>query len=315
MYQSIDDEFEDYEDASRAEFILPLLLGAAGLAVIGTLVWLGSPGSPAGSGDPVISPPDVTRSYRQAIAETDPALRRARLTDFVNQNPESGRSSAARAQLAVLESAEASDWEATVSAVYDARAETEGRSAAVDAFEARWGGYLGGRDEEIAALRLQIEQLAGEAPRDARPDRSLPDGPSPIPRNVPADSLAGGPVTAPPIVTPAPAAPIVIAQPAPRAAAPVVTPVRVRRNVTPRYPRAAQRRKINAVVTMRLDINAKGRVELAEVVNVEAERYAEDFVKASERAAMRTRFHPKTVDGEPVEAEGVLKRYRFEASR
>ncbi len=315
MYQSIDDDHEDYEEASRAGVILPVLLGAVGLAVIGTLVWLGSPGQPAGSGDPVVSAPNVTRAYRQAIAETDPALRRARLTDFVNQNPESDRAAVARAQLSVLDAAESADWEATVAAVYDAASDTPTRSAAVDAFEARWGGYLGGRDAEIGALRLQIEQLAGDAPRETRPDRSLPDQPSPFPSTVPSDTLLGGPASAPPSIAPAPA-PVVIAQPAPPSrTAPVITPVRVRRNVTPRYPRAAQRRRINAVVTLRLDIDEKGRVDLAEVVDVEAERYAEEFVKASERAAMRTRFHPKTVDGEPVEAIGVLKRYRFEAGR
>ena len=315
MYQSIDDDFDEREERAGGGAVLPVLLGAVGLALVGTLVWLGSPGRDAGPGDPVVQAPDVTRAYRQAIAETRPALRRARLTDFVNQNPKSDRAAAARAQLAVLDATEARDWERAVEAVYSAEADTEARTAALDGFERRWGGYLGGRDADIAALREEIAQMAGDAPRAERPDRSLPDAPSPIPQTVPSDRLAGGPVVRAPIVAvPAPP-PAVEPAPAPVRAASVVTPVRVRRNVTPRYPRSAQRRKIDAIVTLRLDIDARGRVSLAELVDVEADRYAEDFVKASERAAMRTRFHPKTVDGEPVAAEGVLKRYRFESRR
>ena len=87
----------------------------------------------------------------------------------------------------------------------------------------------------------------------------------------------------------------------------------IRRNVTPRYPRKAMRRKIDGLVVLNLNIDEKGRVALTELVEVKAERYGKDFVKAAERAALRTRFNPKMVGGRPTAATGIVKRYRFEA--
>ncbi|XLW30440.1 energy transducer TonB [Litorimonas sp. RW-G-Af-16] len=87
---------------------------------------------------------------------------------------------------------------------------------------------------------------------------------------------------------------------------------RVRKNSTPRYPRSAYRRNISGVVTLSLNIDADGDVAMTELVSVQAERYEKDFVKAAERAARKTRFYPKTINGEKVPARGILKRYRFE---
>ena len=72
------------------------------------------------------------------------------------------------------------------------------------------------------------------------------------------------------------------------------------------------RRKVKAIVTLKLNIDEKGKVAMTELVNVQTSRYAKDFVKAAERAAMSTRFHPKTVNGVPRAATGIVKRYRFE---
>ncbi|MGB6230931.1 MAG: TonB family protein, partial [Litorimonas sp.] len=75
----------------------------------------------------------------------------------------------------------------------------------------------------------------------------------------------------------------------------------------------ALRRGVEASVILSLNIDADGRVAMTEVLSVQADRYADDFVKAAERAALRTRFQPKTVGGRPVPASGVRKRYRFES--
>jgi len=72
------------------------------------------------------------------------------------------------------------------------------------------------------------------------------------------------------------------------------------------------RANIEAVVTLKLNIDATGKVAMTELVNVEARKYRKSFIKAAERAALRTRFHPKTVGGKPEAAMGVLKRYRFQ---
>ena len=312
VYQSIDQEPEVEEPRGGLRAALPWAVGALAILGVFAAVFAFSPGPPAQSGDPLQPEPEARAAYLRAIAESDPALRRARLRDFLNQNPQDPRSAAAQAQLYVLDQAEATAWQDTVSAAYAPGATPEERRAAVEAFQAKWGRYLGGRDEDASALLAQIDGLEATEPK---PDRSLPEQPSPFPKNVPADRLAGGPVIARP-------PPPVIARPQPTAPRPTqparvaeVTPPRVRRNVTPRYPRRAQRRGVDGIVTLALDIDERGRVALAEVISVEAERYADEFARAAERAAMRTRFHPKTVNGEPVESIGVRKRYRFESSQ
>jgi TonB family protein len=94
----------------------------------------------------------------------------------------------------------------------------------------------------------------------------------------------------------------------------VIVQPKIRRNVSPNYPRSARRRNIGAIVTVEMDINTEGRVESVETVTIETERYAKDFRRAAERAAKRTRFHPKTVNGQPVPAFGVRKRYIFRSN-
>ena len=309
MYQSIDDEPE-VEDARQLPR-WPVLLGVIILAVAFATAYLRMMGEPAQPGEPLQPEPEARAAYLQAIGEPDAALRRARLTDFLNQNPENPRAGAAQAQLYVLDAAEARAWQRAVSSAYDPTLSVDEKRAAVEAFRERWGRYLGGRDAEVDALLAQIDGTEVETAE--RPDRSLPSGPSPFAADVPSDRLVGGPViaTAPPLYVPPPAP----ARPSAPARVAQVVPPRVRRDATPRYPRRAQRRGVSGVVTLALNIDERGRVAMAEVVDVQAERYADDFVRAAERAAMRTRFHPKTVDGEPVAAVGVRKRYRFEGRR
>ena len=91
----------------------------------------------------------------------------------------------------------------------------------------------------------------------------------------------------------------------------IITPPSVRKNVSPSYPRSAKKRKIGAIVTISMDIDERGRVDDAELVEIEADRYQKDFARAAIRAAKRTRFHPKTVNGKPVPARDVRKRYIF----
>ena len=309
MYQSIDEEPAREDDGRTTAWLRwPVVLAVLAAALVFAVVYATSPGQPAERGEPLQAEPGARAAYLQAISEPDTALRRARLRDFVNQNPEDTHAPAAQAQLYVLDRAEGQAWQDTVAAAYAPGASPEERRAAVSAFQNRWGRYLGGREAEVEALLAEIEGLPETA---EEPDRALPRGPSPFPDSVPTDQLAGGPVVRPPVV---------ITRPAPNPAPPPsrvaeVTPPRVRRDVTPRYPRRAQRRGISGVVTLALNIDSDGRVAMTEVLDVQAERYADDFVRAAERAAMRTRFHPKTVDGEPTEAVGVRKRYRFQSRR
>jgi len=62
-----------------------------------------------------------------------------------------------------------------------------------------------------------------------------------------------------------------------------------------------------------MNIDEKGKVDSVDIVDVQAERYQKDFSRAAERAAKRTRFNPKTINGKAVPAKDVRKRYIFRA--
>ena len=68
------------------------------------------------------------------------------------------------------------------------------------------------------------------------------------------------------------------------------------------------------MVVVEMNIDDEGRVAFTDIVSIDAQRYARDFAKAAERAAKRTRFNPKTVNGKAVAAVGVRKRYIFRPS-
>lgn len=247
-------------------------------------------------------------AYLKAIAEPRAALRRARLQDFLQSYNSSPRKAAAHAQLDLLGAYEVRDWNYITRIAYeDSLSHTE-RLNALEAYGQRWGGnLLGGRTQDIEDLRVKILGLPDNTPR---PDRRLVPGKSPIPSTVPGDKLAGEPnrftqfarpravMPAPPRVTPRPRQNIV--------------PPKARRNVTPRYPRKALRKNIGALVVLNLSIDANGRVQLTELVEVQAQNYQKDFIKAAERAALRTRFNPQTVNGNAVPVSGIQKRYRFQ---
>jgi len=139
--------------------------------------------------------------------------------------------------------------------------------------------------------------------------RSLYDERATLSDEIPADVLAGAPpqkiVRAPVKAPPPPPPPVEIEKD-------VVVQPSVRRNVSPNYPRSARRRNIGAIVTVTMDIDERGRVSFVETVSVDAERYVKDFRRAAERAAKRTRFNPKTINGKPVPARNIRKRYIFQ---
>lgn len=306
MYQSIDDPQDELDALERGDKRLVIwLLAGICLALIFAIVYWTSPG-------PAADPPDDSLiraeqvTYRKAISETAAPMRRARLQDFITTYPESQYMHAVEAQLDVINGHESEDWIEVTAIIYSRKNSRNDKIAALDRYEAQWGGsLLGGRDTEIQELRAEIMKTA-EAPK--KPSRKLPDLKSPIPKTIPDTRLAGGPesIAPPPIFQP------VEPDPAPVKVVELnIVQPKVRRPYTPRYPRKAMRRKVAAVVTLKLNIDEDGKVAMTELISVEAKRYEKDFIKAAERAAIRTRFHPKTVDGKPQAATGILKTYRF----
>jgi len=280
VYQSIDDPQDELDALERGDKRLFIwLVAALCLALIFAIVYWTSSGSPT-----TTAQNDNLRAeqatYRKAISEI----------------------------AAVINAHETRTWTEVTDIIFAPKTPREDKIVTLDNFEAEWGGaLLGGRDAEIRDLRKEILQTDDDP---KTPSRKLTDLKSPIPKTVPDTMLAGGPrpVTPPPtIVRPIPPAPA----PERVVELDVVQP-KVRRNVTPRYPRKAMRRKVKAIVTLKLNIDEKGKVAMTELVDVQASRYEKSFIKAAERAAMRTRFHPKTVGGVPQAAIGVVKRYRFE---
>ena len=305
MYQSVDDPEEREQEVSaeraraRRRLWVWLAIGAALLALAAVFS--------VNRQSPLPETETATRaeraSYHTAISETEIDLRRARLRDFETTYPKSELLPAVRAQLSVLDAHETKAWAALTDVMFEPSAERLTKLGAIQVYEQQWGSsYLGGRDSDIRALREELE-----LDPEPIPDRELTGGKSPIPITVPDNVMVGGPRRAPP---PAPVRP-----PAPvqkRAVnTPVITAPKITRNVTPRYPRRAQRRGINAVVELSLSIDAEGEVQMVEVLRVEAERYKKQFVKAAERAALKTRYSPQTVGGRAVPAQGIKKRYVF----
>ena len=305
------DEQEDEEQAPRPRFsVLPFIIGTILAALVFFVVWLMSPGKQIAPGRTVETP--ASRSaYLKALAEPEPAVRRARLMDYQRVHPDTDRSDAIAVQLDIINTAELRDWDALIQTVYDDRLPLKDKAAALTNYETLWNGrLLGGRSEELEELRPLVDTTQ---PAEDFPDRSLEPGESPISEDIPADILAGAPprmaVTTPIPEPQQPKAPPVVVAPKD-----VIVQPSVRRNSSPNYPRSAKRRNIGAIVVVEMNIDEKGKVKSVDAIDVQAERYEKDFRKAAERAAKRTRFNPKTINGQAVPAIGVRKRYIFRAN-
>lgn len=253
--------------------------------------------------DPAVAAAEQA-AFQTAMSESDPALKRARLMDYMSSYPESENILTVRSQLQELDGAEQSDWAALSYVVYDMTASQDKKLAAIDAYVAAWNpALLGGREAAVAQLRAKIE-------RDADiPDRDIEIDPDAFPEGGDRDTMAGADFDRYETYIP------------PSALRPdgrdldvddVIRAPRLRRNAKPRYPRRALRNDVEGVVVLELFIDDRGRVEMTELVSVNAPRYKKDFVKAAERAALRLRFHPRTINGERVPTQGVEKRFRFE---
>jgi len=308
VYQSIDDPQEDLDALERGDKRVAIwVVSAICIAIIfGLVYWINTGSSSTPPESDIIRAEQAT--YRKAISELEAPMRRARLQDFMTTYPESQYLQSVEVQLDVINAHEAKQWNKVTDILFAPKISQEEKLIALDNFEVEWGGaLLGGRDDEIKQLRADIQQIKSTADT---PSRKLKNLKSPIPQTVPDRTLAGGPRPIAP--TPSVIRPV---QPAPDSDKVVklnIVQPKIRRSVTPRYPRKAMRRKVEAIVVLSLNVDEKGKVAMTELVSVRADRYQKDFIKAAERAAMRTRFHPKTINGQPRAASGIVKRYRFE---
>ncbi|MCC5797058.1 MAG: energy transducer TonB [Methylophaga sp.] len=133
-------------------------------------------------------------------------------------------------------------------------------------------------------------------PSAAAPDVTPPNVPSPqlnVPRiDVPL-SIAGGPYLGDFMAAPAPAA-----TPGPAIEPSMDDEVVPLVRIPPNYPRTAQRRGIEGVVTVEFTITRDGSVRDPVVVRATPENI---FDREALNAIARWKFRPKVVDGQPVE--------------
>lgn len=130
------------------------------------------------------------------------------------------------------------------------------------------------------------------APKMTQPDVQQPKMDMPridVPLNIAGQPYLGD-FSAEPAPAPSPAP----AQPGPQMDDEVVPLVRI----PPNYPRVAQRRGIEGVVTVAFTITRDGQVKDPVVVSANPENV---FDNAAMTAILKWKFKPKVVDGEPVE--------------
>lgn len=175
----------------------------------------------------------------------------------------------------------------------------------------------------VMHILVEVSEAAGTDPGDRRPlviGRTVIETPTSIDDVQPPERLPP-PVDPPPLVPPAepngdgetigipttagtPAGPVFergVFGPADSALINIIT-------AHPDYPPVAARKGLEGQVIVQFDVTELGTVENAVVV----ETTSTLFNKAAVRAAYRSRYKPKTVDGVPQRTHGLRKLFRFE---
>ena len=236
-------------------------------------------------------------AYQDILRETHTGVRLARWQDFIETAPESGYKQAARLHASVLKAHEKTAWAQYSEHIYTVRANAEVTAKARLQYVANWGSLI------------RAEQLFVKENEDASKALSFKTAKSIYMQGEKMDALIGAPSIR------------VKARKTYRRPPTLQKPkqvnafqeVRIKTARKPNYPRSAKRRGISAEVVLSLNIDDRGRVKITKLVSVKAKRYRGDFVRAAKRAARRSRFHPKMVDGVPVTSSNYQRTYRFVA--
>ncbi|WP_026147958.1 energy transducer TonB [Robiginitomaculum antarcticum] len=258
------------------------------------------------------------RTAAQVYADSDivpvPALRLRALRNFIRAYPGSSEAGRAQSDIDALEQNEEQDFAALTEQYYDLRLTPLQKEQTLSLYTAQWG-YDGRYAQKLAAMHEKLGLIQIETQNDETvqpPITPLLSGQTDDSADMTAASpaaesayrssgnLAGG--QRPGL--------IVHNQPL-RVHNVSIIEAKVRRDATPRYPRNAQSRGVEAVVTISMDIDSEGRVQEARVIKPASGRYSREFSRAATSAARRMRFQPKQIDGEPVPTIGYTRTYRF----
>lgn len=255
----------------------------------------------SGRAKKLVFKPDTPRqTYIKILGETHTGLRLARLQDFAEnyaQNDDTGRARTARD---VLSGHEQRAWASLTQTLYNLRNTDTQNTEALAAYKSTWG--IWNRQSDIPAL-LQATGVViissadmHYAPNARRSRFAKGNGEAMLAGEIPpydlqasnADNLEGQSKYN-------------------------VQNARMRFSKRPKYPRNARRKGIEAAVTLSLFIDERGNVARTEIVSIDAEKYRNSFARASKKAAMASKFHPKTVGGKPVATSNYLRQYLFTA--
>ncbi len=316
MYQSVDDNDEaahkPEEKPGRAKLASILLIGIALIALIAFFL----PKEAPIESEDVESGEEIYSVYTRALSEPLPALRRARLLDFVGNYPEHDRVDAAKAQLAVIQKSDDEAWLSLQEIIYDPKQSRPMKLAALDLYDELWSSILlGGREQEVLDLRARLEsdkplfEETIETPENELVKEDFTPEPDVFDSSIDSTQLAGGAPVFEPIRRPAPPSTAVVTE---RPNTAVIVPARIRKDRKPSYPSRASRRGVEAEIVLLLNVDDEGEVQMTEVLSARAPRYRRDFIRAAERAALRTKYYPKTVNGRPVASTGIIKKYVFQ---
>lgn len=233
------------------------------------------------------------------------SIRLRALRNFTAAYPDSAYSERALESIEALSADEYQGWLTLSDVFYDAQADKEAKQEALESFAGEWDG--GTYQEQLQTMRLQLEQTPAKR-RTLNTERALAGRQEAEVEAAPVrvDDLAGA---APTVEIYQPAAVLPAAPPKPKI---VIVDAQIERDRKPRYPSRALARGVEASVTVSMDINDEGRVKDARIIQAATGRYAREFGISALRAAKRTRFTPKTIDGVPAPTNGYTRKYTFE---
>lgn len=228
--------------------------------------------------------------YQRILGETHPGIRLARLADFLKYTPDSADANSARLQHDILQMHEQRAWADLSETIYALEASVEDKTRAKDTYIENWSTLT--RIKQLDALPLT-------------PPTHRVKAVSIYTEPLDTTSLAGEPEKK--RKRKARASKKKVEKPVET----LVVKARIKRARAPVYPRRAQERQVEALIVLNLTIDKRGRVIRTRTLDVDADRYKSDFIRAAKRAARRTRFHPKTINGKPVGTRNFKRKYKF----
>jgi len=246
-------------------------------------------------------PETPRQAYLRIIGEPHTGLRLARLHDFTENYALNDDTIRARTARDVLSGHEQRDWANLTQTLYSLRSTDQQNTKALTAYKSVWGVW--NRQADLPAL-LQATGVVIISSSDMHyaPNSRR----SKFAAGKEGNKLAGD------IQNTDPQLNTIDSRDSLEIASNYdVQKARMRLAKRPKYPGKARRKGIEAVVVLSLFIDERGNVARTETVSVDAAKYRNSFVRASKRAAMASKFHPKTIGGKPVATSNYLRQYAF----